>query len=129
VFLGLLGGSVGADATFSVPISSLRNLSLRGTQLTFSGSATPLAGVGTFAGFGPNLSLGSASEPMAEGWSSSSTAVVQFGAGDGGGVETSAAILQTDLSETVPGGTRGAIGAYGATGKKFSKNFTFGSGC
>ena len=129
LFAGILGFSLGADATLSIPFSSIGDLSFRGTQLTLSGSVTGLLGFGGFAGIGQNVTLGLANGRAEPGVGTSSGSVVQLGAGDGGGVEVSGSILDPNLTESISAGPRGAIGAYGAYGKKFTGQLTIGSGC
>jgi len=116
-FLGVLGLSGGLGVNVSVPTASLSNYSLRGIQISFSGSLTPLAGVGLFIGAGPSLSAGGSNGPSGN-ISGSITPVLQAGAGDGGGVEVS-----TDLNSPLSGSAaigRIAGGAYGAVGARFS---------
>ncbi len=60
-FLGLLGVSGGLSVNVSVPTASLSNFSLRGIQFSFSGSVTPLVGVGVVLGAGPSYSAGGSS--------------------------------------------------------------------
>ena len=123
----MVGASAGASGQVSVPFSSLGNFSLQGLQFTGSAYVTPLVGVGAFAGFGPGGSVGGAGGAAQGGVSNSSSTVMQFGVGDGGGVETSASF--GDPSFGAAAGARGAIGAYGAVGESFSKNLTLGDGC
>jgi hypothetical protein len=116
-FLGLLGVSGGLSVNVSVPTASLSNFSLRGIQFSFSGSVTPLAGVGVFLGAGPSYSAGGSNGAPGN-VSGSVTPVIQAGAGDGGGVEVS-----TDFSSPLSGGAamgRIAGGAYGAVGARFA---------
>jgi hypothetical protein len=120
-----LGVSAGGNAGVSIPWSSLPLVgdgSFRRTQFSGSVSITPMAGVGAFAGLGPGYSGGNAGSASRSGFSGSSSTVVQFGAGDGGGVEVSGA-LASDQNYGVSMGAKGAIGAYGAIGKQFSGNY------
>jgi hypothetical protein len=116
-FLGILGVSGGLSGGVSVPTASLPFIgdgSFRGTQFYGSGSITPLAGFGLFAGVGPNYSVGG-SRGAEKNVSGSITPVFQLGAGDGGGVEVSGAI-----GSGFSGGMgRIAAGAYGAVGAQF----------
>ena len=118
-FLGIVGASVGLGGGVSVPTASLPFVgdgSFRGTQFSGSGSITPLAGLGLFAGVGPNYSLGG-SNGAAGRVSGSVTPVIQLGAGDGGGVEVTSD-LNSPLSLSGAMG-RIAAGAYGAIGARF----------
>lgn len=118
-FLGILGLSAGLGGGVSVPTASLPLVgdgSFRGTQFSGSGSITPLAGLGLFAGVGPSYSLGG-SNGAAGNVSGSVTPVIQLGAGDGGGVEVTSD-LNSPLSLSGAMG-RIAAGAYGAIGARF----------
>jgi hypothetical protein len=102
-----------------VPTASLPLVgdgSFRGTQFSGSGSITPLAGLGLFAGIGPSYSLGGLNG-AAGNKSGSGTPVIQGGAGDGGGVEVTSD-LNSPLSLSGAMG-RIAAGAYGAIGARF----------
>jgi RHS repeat-associated protein len=132
LFAIVLGGSAGAGASASVPISSLRNFSLRGLNVTGSLSVTPLVGVGGFIGAGPNLSGGvtSNSNPTIGGpyLNGSVTPVIQVGAGDGEGVE----VQNTFTNPFSISGAMGrlAAGAYAAFGAQFAGNLSTGNiGC
>jgi len=130
-FLGILGLSGGGGATVSVPTASLPIVgdgSFRGTQVTGSLSATPLAGLSLFAGIGPNYSIGGSASSTAKSFSGSVTPVLQAGAGDGGGVE-----VTSDFTSPLNlGGAMGrfAAGVYGAGGARFQGNLSTGPiGC
>jgi hypothetical protein len=118
-FLAVIGVSAGLSGNVSVPTASLPLVgdgSFRGTQVSGSGSITPMVGLGLFVGAGPSYSLGgsNAATPNVSG---SITPVGQLGAGDGGGVE-----LVEDLTSPISlGGAMGRIaaGAYGAIGARF----------
>ncbi len=116
-FLGLVGVSAGVNANVSVPSASFRNFSLRGTQVSLSGSVTPLVGIGLFGGWGPSYSGGGSNQTL-DNISSSVTPVIQLGVGNGGGVEVSTDFA-SPLSSAVGMG-RIAAGAYGAVGARFS---------
>ena len=116
-FLGILGVSGGLGVNVSVPTASLSDFSLRGIQVSFSGSITPLAGIGLFLGAGPSYSAGG-SRGASRNVSGSVTPTIQVGAGDGAGVEVS-----TDFTSPTSAGVaagRIAGGAYGAVGARFS---------
>lgn len=116
-FLGILGISGGFSINLSVPNASARNFSLRGLQVSLSGSITPLAGLGLFLGAGHSYSAGGSNEAL-NNLSASYTPVIQAGAGNGGGVEVS-----TDFSSPLSGSAsmgRIAGGAYGAAGLRVS---------
>ena len=117
-----LSGSGGGGVT--VPWSSLRNLNARGFQLNGSISATPLVGLGAFAGLGPGYSAGNARGAAKQGFTSSSTTVMQAGAGDGGGVEVSVPFGNSDFNVGGSMGAKGALGAYAAVGQQFSGTYS-----
>jgi hypothetical protein len=116
-FLGVLGLSGGLGVGISVPSESLMHFSLRGTQISLSGSLVPLLGFGLFLGVGSTYSIGG-SNGSSENLTGSVTPVIQAGAGDGAGVEVS-----SDLTSPLNvGGAMGRIagGAYGALGARFA---------
>ena len=118
-FLGIVGLSGGLGAGASVPTASLPFVgdgSFRGTQFSGSGSITPLAGLGLFAGVGPNYSLGGSNGAVGN-VSGSVTPVIHLGAGDGAGVEVTSD-LNSPLSLSGAMG-RIAAGAFGAIGARF----------
>ena len=132
LFGGVLGASAGGSAGVSIPWASLPligDASFRGSQIGGSLSVTPLAGLGAFAGVGPGYSVGNASKAAPSGFSTSSSTVLQLGAGNGPGVEGSA-LLGDDSLYGLSAGPKGSFGAYGAFGKQFNGNYNSGPiGC
>jgi hypothetical protein len=123
LFTGIIGGSLGSGFQMSVPFSSLKNGSLRGTQFTFSGYGNILGGVGLFAGLGVNIAGGLASTAP-EGVDFTNGPVMQLGAGDGGGVEVTGNLGENAGIFSGSGGPRGALGLYGAVGNQFAVNYS-----
>ncbi len=123
-FLAIFGVSVGGGGNLSIPTDSLPFVgdgSFRGTEASVSGSITPMLGIGAFLGAGPNYSGGYSHSALPQGFSGSATPVVQFGVGDGAGIEVSSDIA--DITESYnAGGSGGRIagGAYGGFGMRFS---------
>lgn len=116
-FLAVLGISGGFGANVTVPTASLSSYSLRGIQVSFSGSVTPLIGLGVFLGVGPNASLGGASGAVGN-VSGSITPTVQAGAGDGAGVEVGSDLTSPPSVSAAMG--RIAGGVYAGLGARFS---------
>ncbi|WP_338445660.1 RHS repeat-associated core domain-containing protein [Pelagerythrobacter marensis] len=117
-FLGIVGLSLGVSGAINIPTDANGRPSLRGSQLSISGSITPLAGLGLFAGAGPNFGM-SGSDGPANILSGSSDTVLQGGAGDGLGVEIVRPLNDKPADWSGSGG-RLAAGAYGAVGQRFS---------
>jgi RHS repeat-associated protein len=117
-FLGMVGISGGITGNISIPHNSDGSISLRGTQLSLSGSVTPLLGLGLFGATGPSGSMSSSSGPL-ETVDGSITPVFQVGASDGYGAEVVRAINGDPTDWGGSGGRIGA-GAYGAVGLRFS---------
>lgn len=117
-FLGILGLSVGLDGHVMIPASFFKTGNLTGSQLSISAYVTPLAGLGLFAGLGPSASAGGSNGPSGSGASGNNT--LQFGAGDGEGVEVTSDFTSGPNAAGAMG--RLAAGAYGAFGHKFSGN-------
>ena len=109
-------GSLGVEIGASVPISSFRTGSLRGTQFYASGSFSGLGGLGFFGAAGYGGSLGYSATPIQSG--ATGQHVVAVGAALGPGGEISVA---TDGSGgSVSGGPRVGVGAYAGYGGKVS---------
>ena len=117
-FLGILGLSGGVAGEVSVPLDSRGKPHLLGVQFSLSGSVTPLAGLGLYAGGGISGAASSSKGPR-ENISGSSTTVLQLGVGDGPGVEIVRALNDDPLDWSGSGARLGA-GAYGAIGQRFS---------
>ena len=121
-FLGVLGASLGISGGLTIPTDSNGRPSLRGSQISISGSVTGLAGLGLFAGFGPNFGMGGTDGPSRI-LSGSADTVLQGGGGDGAGVEIVRPINNRPADWSGSGG-RLAVGAYGAVGKRFTGTIT-----
>lgn len=107
---------MGAELGVSLPIASLRNFSLRGTQVYGSFSFTGLVGLGFFAGAGFSPSLGYSSGPIQSGGTGQRVA----GAGLALGVGGEASVSTRGGGGSVSGGSRAGAGFYGAYGGKVS---------
>ena len=112
-FLYLIG-SIGAEAGVSIPLESLRNFSLRGSQLYASGSFALLGGLGFFGGAGYSPSVGYSAGPIRSGVSGGH--VVGAGAAFGGGGEAS--ISTSGNGASISGGPKAGAGVYAGYGGK-----------
>jgi RHS repeat-associated protein len=117
-FLALIGASLGINLTVSLPTNPVTGApSLRGTQVSVTGSATGLLGLGLFIGAGPTVGFSNSPAPTRI-VSGSATPVFQLGGGAGEGVELSGA-LASDVDMSGAAG-RLAIGGYAAVGERFT---------
>jgi hypothetical protein len=132
LFAGIVGGSLGVNVGIAIPMDFFSTGSLRGTQVYISGSATPLAGLGAFAGAGENYGFGNSPSALPTGFSSSQTLVLQGGVGWGLGAEVSGSIgtvggglgdLSQGFNMSGSGGPRGAFGGYVAVGDQMTMAF------
>lgn len=117
-FLGIVGLSLGISGNVSVPTSSTGTPRFTGSQISFSLSITPLAGLGLFVGAGPNYAMSSSSS-ASKTLSGSATTVLQGGGGDGEGVEITRPVNSDPMAYSGAAG-RLAWGGYGAVGKQFT---------
>jgi RHS repeat-associated protein len=117
-FLGIGGLAAGIGASVAIPTNSSGVPTLTGTQISISGSLTPLVGLGLFMGAGANYAM-STSSAAAGVVSGAATPVFQFGAGTGEGVEIARAI-NSDPADWAGAAGRLAAGLYGAIGQRFS---------
>lgn len=121
-FLAIIGLSGGVSGDISIPVDSRGKPHLLGSQLSLSGSVTPLLGLGLYAGGGVSGAANSSNGPR-ENISGSSTTVLQVGVGNGPSVEIVRALNNDPLDWSGSGARLGA-GLYGAIGQRFSGSLT-----
>jgi RHS repeat-associated protein len=107
-------GTLAGEAGVSIPVDSLENFSLRGTQFYASVSFSLLGGLGFFAGAGYSPSVGYSNGPMSSGATGQN--VVGAGAAYGGGAEGSISV--TGSGASISGGPRAGVGVYAGYGGK-----------